>query len=225
MKKILIVDSLKTTIEKEKNILLREDIRIFTASTSEEVLKIHRSENMDLILIDLDMPKMYGDKVCSIVRSDDALKKVSILIACFNKKPDIARCQACGANAFITKPIKSEELLRNVIKFLNITERINLRIILNIAVNYKPKNRLFFVNSENISYSGLLFETEEVLKKGDKIKSSFFIGESLINTEGKVVRVVKGEPNKNHYGVQFINLSPFSKAKIKKFIENFMEGK
>jgi CheY-like chemotaxis protein len=224
MKKILIADHLKALIEKEKNILSRDDIRIFTASTGEVALKIHRSLFMDLLVIDLDMAKMNGDEVCSIIRDDDTLKNVSIILLCDNNKTDIARCQKCRANAFITKPINYDELFQKTINFLNVPYRINLRIILNVAVKGEFNDNYFFANSENISSSGMLFETDEVLAEGDKRRCSFFIGSSLITTNAKVIRVVKNESKQYHYGIQFENLADSSKAEIEKFIEKSMKG-
>jgi response regulator RpfG family c-di-GMP phosphodiesterase len=224
MKKVLIEDNLKAFIDKGKNILLRDDIRIFTASTGEVALKIHRALSMDLLVIDLDMAKMSGDEVCSIIRNNDTLKNVSIILLCDNNKSAIARCQKCRANAFITKPINYGELFQKMKKFLNVSDRISLRAILNIAIKSEVKDSYFFANSENISSSGMLFETDKVLAKGDKLRCAFFIGSSLITANVKVIRVVKKEPNQYNYGVQFINLSDSSKARMVKFIEKIMKG-
>lgn len=69
MKKILITDSLKYLVSGE-NILSRANIQIFTAASSQEILSIHKSEKADLIIIDLDMPDMPGDKLCSMLRKE-----------------------------------------------------------------------------------------------------------------------------------------------------------
>ena len=44
-----------------ENILSRANTQILTASSSQEILSIHKSEKADLIVIDLDMPDMSGD--------------------------------------------------------------------------------------------------------------------------------------------------------------------
>jgi CheY-like chemotaxis protein len=224
MKKILLSRSLKAAIEQEKGFLSREYIKIFLASSGEELFNLHKKEHVDLIVSDLDMPKVYGDKVCSLIRKDDSLKKVSIIIVCNNKKADIARCQACGANAFMTKPVNPVELVRKIIKLLHVAERISLRIILNVGMKVKSRYRFFYANSENISSKGILFETYEVLTEGENITCSFFIGNNHVTTNGKVVRAIEGAQG-NHYGAQFVNLSPLTKARIEEFVERFMEKK
>lgn len=114
MKKIIIASALKPFIEKERSILQRADFRIFTATSGEEALKIHRGEKADMIIADLDMPGIGGDKLCSVIRGDEALKKVSIIIVCTNRQSDLERCSSSGANSYITKPIVPAQLVETV---------------------------------------------------------------------------------------------------------------
>jgi response regulator RpfG family c-di-GMP phosphodiesterase len=221
MKKLLITDNLKSTIESGKSILRRKEVRLFTASSAEEVLNIHSSENVDLILTDFDIPGTGGDELCSIlkdIRSDNELRKVSIIIICDNEQSSISRSYACGANTFITKPIDSVDLFSKTIKFLNISERLGLRVILNVTVKGQSRDKYFFANSENISNSGILFWTDVAIEEGEKIKCSFFAGGHLIATNAEVIRVDKMAPDKIFYGVHFLDLTPDLKDKIDSFI-------
>jgi DNA-binding response OmpR family regulator len=225
MKKIIISDDLHSLVTNGKNILSRDDIKIFTASTGEKILRIHGMEKVDLIITGLDIRGLNGDMVCSAIRKDSELRKVSILLACDDDKSAIAKCQACGANAFITKPVDKGELLRKILKFLNVTERVSLRVILNVGVRIDVKYDFFFANSENISSSGILFVTDRELSEGDKITCSFFIGKTLISSNGIIVRIVKKSSNELYCGMRFENLPQLSKSKIEKFVKKFMKGK
>lgn len=217
-KKILIVDDLRPIVEEEKNILSRSGFSIFTATSGEEALKIHRAEKVDLIISDLNMPGMGGDELCSIIKRDDSLKNVSIIIICFNKKSEIEKCEACGANSFITKPIKPEELFRKVSGFLDAPEREGLRVLVKVTVKGAFKADFFFSTSRNISTSGILLETDKVLAKGDTITCSFFLNSKQITTDGEVMRVVKKSSDSYNYGVKFIDIAYHSKAPIEEFI-------
>src|SRR3990172_4252938 len=64
MKKVLLVDDVKLFLELEKTLLNRSNLQIFTASSGQEALEIHKREKADLILCDLYMPGMNGDEVC-----------------------------------------------------------------------------------------------------------------------------------------------------------------
>jgi DNA-binding response OmpR family regulator len=224
MKKVIISENIHTFLEKEKNILSREEIMVFKAFTGEEVLKTHRLENANIIIIDLDMPGMESDKVCKLIRKDKKLRNVSIIIVCSDNKSAISRCQECGANAFITKPVKHAELIPRIIKLLHISQRKSLRVILYIAVKVHSKYEFFYANSENISSSGMLFLTDRDIKEGSKVKCTFYIGKNMVEAEGDIVRVARKEPKRYSCGMRFITLPQPAKARIEKFITNIMEG-
>ena len=217
MKKIIIGDSLKSFIEEESDFLSRKNIKIFTASNSEEILKIHGSENADLIITDIDIPGASVGQVFSSIRKDNALKDVSTIVVC--DKSAIPRLQSCGANAFLTKPLNTEELFLMIEKFLDIPRRRKLRSVFQVSVKGKLKDAVFFANSENISSSGVFFETDEVLAKGDGITCSFFVGDRLTIINGEVVRIEKGIIGQYFYGIHFINLTPAVKTKLEDFME------
>ncbi|MDA8239048.1 MAG: response regulator [Nitrospiraceae bacterium] len=220
MKKVLIVDDLRTFIDKEKSILDRSDIKIFTATSGGEALAVHKAEKVDLIIVDLDMPGMNGDKFCSIIRRDEVLKRVSIIITCDGTESDIARIRQCKANSYITKPIRPVQFLESVGRFLDVPERKSYRVLLKARVEGKFGNEPFYCSSQNISVSGLLIETEKVLEKGDVLSCSFFLpGSECIVTDAEVMRTVRGAENSMSYGVRFLDLRPSFKAAIATFIE------
>jgi CheY-like chemotaxis protein len=120
MKKILIVDDLHTSIEKEKSILNRSDFMIFTTTSSRKALELHKSENMDLIVVDLDMPEVNGDELCFLIRKDPMMQQVSVIIVGTDSESDMNRFKRCQANAYITKPIRPLQLLEKVSQLLDI---------------------------------------------------------------------------------------------------------
>jgi CheY-like chemotaxis protein len=220
MKKVLVVDYLRAHVDKEKTILDRSDIKIFAATSVEEALALHKAEIVDVIIVALDMPDMSGDKLCSIVRRDDALKHVAVIIACSASRADIERVTRCGANAHVTKPIRPVEFLETVTRFLDVPERKSYRVLLKATVNGKFANEPFYCSSQNISVSGLLIETEKALERGDVLSCSFFLpGSECIVAGAEIMREVKGLGNTISYGVRFINLRPAFKTAIETFIE------
>ena len=85
MKKILISNSLLPLLEIGMDILSRDNIKIFAAPSADDIVKTHRIENVNLIIMELTETGDNIEKVCSIIRNDDALNKVSILLICFNQ--------------------------------------------------------------------------------------------------------------------------------------------
>ena len=221
MKKILIVDDLASFVDREKSILNRADFKIFTATSGEEALKIHKAEHMDMIVTDLEMPGIPGDKLCSIIRQDESLKNVSVIIVCSNSAADRAKVARCQANAYITKPIRPVEFLEKVSQLMDIPERQSYRVLLRVKVKGKTTAEPFFCSSRNISVTGLLIETDKILEKGDIISCSFFLPKSeCIVTDAEVMRVVKSDENTHQYGVRYLDISPQFRSSIELFIKS-----
>ena len=218
MKKIIITENLKRILEEGKHLLTRTGFIFHTATTGEEVLTLHRLEKADLILIDLHMPIISGDVLCERIRQDDFLKDVSILIVHSAKESDRQRCESCGANAVLQKPINAEILFNEVSKLLHIPKRESMRVLMKVTVKGTSNKKSFFSLSQNISSSGLLIETDSLLSKGDEITCSFFIKSFQVTAIGKIVRVFKKGQERYQYGIQFQDLDPLSKFKIEDFV-------
>ena len=218
MKKIIITENLKRILEEGEHFLTRAGFMFLTAKTGEEVLTLHRLEKADLILVELHIPIISGDILCERIRQDEFLKDVSILIVHSAKEPDRQRCESCGANAVLEKPINAEILFKEVSKLLHIPKRESMRVLMKVTVKGTADQKSFFSLSQNISSSGLLIETDSLLSKGDEITCSFFIKSFQVTARGKIVRVFKKEQNRYQYGIQFQDLDPLSKFKIEEFV-------
>jgi CheY-like chemotaxis protein len=72
----------------------------------------------DLILLDLNMPRLDGRETLSLIKSDPKLQQIPIVImTTSHNRGDIALCYELGANSFISKPVTFEGLVK-VIKTL-----------------------------------------------------------------------------------------------------------
>ncbi len=68
-----------------------------------------------LILLDLKMPKVDGMEVLSRVKSNDATKKIPVVILTSSKEdPDLSRCYELGANSYIVKPVEFDSFIHAV---------------------------------------------------------------------------------------------------------------
>ncbi|KAB2829407.1 MAG: response regulator, partial [Candidatus Dadabacteria bacterium] len=82
-------------------------------------LKKLSSETIDLILADINMPVMDGLKLVSLVRNNPSYKDIPIIIITTEgAKEDKERAMAIGANAYLAKPIQTQELIRMVSSFV-----------------------------------------------------------------------------------------------------------
>ena len=218
MKKLLLVGNIQEFMATEKNILNRACIKILTAGSGEEALDIHKTERADLIITELDMPGISGDKLCSIIRKDEELKRVSIIIVCTAAAADIVRVSRCKANSFITKPIQPKQLIATVIQLINIPERQSYRVLLKVSVNGGAAGDSFCY-SRDISATGILLQTDKTLAIGDVISCDFFLPDSSrIFTDVEIIRVTRNHDKTFLYGARYVDLSPGHKSAIQAFI-------
>ena len=71
------------------------------------------SDHFDLALIDINMPVMDGLKLISLIRGEDNLREMPIIvITTEGANEDRERALALGANEYLTKPIQANKVLR-----------------------------------------------------------------------------------------------------------------
>jgi twitching motility two-component system response regulator PilG len=124
-KKILIVEDEETILTLLSEIFgdLAEYV-VLCARDGEEALRIARVDNPDVILMDVQLPKMNGYEVCKSVKSDPAMSHTKILILSgFAQNSDWQKAQEVGAAACIAKPFSSIALVEKVEELLRSNSR------------------------------------------------------------------------------------------------------
>lgn len=126
-KKILIVDDeahIRMLIEQTLEDLEDEGVEFFSADNGEKALQLIQSEKPDLVFLDVMMPKMNGMDVCSLVKKDDSLKDVFvILLTAKGQDFDRQKGQEVGANLYMTKPFDPEAILLKAIEVLGLKQQ------------------------------------------------------------------------------------------------------
>ena len=96
--------------------------KIVEASDGVDALKKLRENRYDLIVSDINMPLMDGLKLVSMIRNDPTYRSIPIVIVTTEgSQADRDKGLALGANAYLSKPIQTNELLK-VVKELLKTE-------------------------------------------------------------------------------------------------------
>lgn len=92
---------------------------IIEAADGVDALKKMSSAKIDLILADINMPVMDGLQLVSLVRGNPVYKSIPIImITTEGAAEDRNRALSIGANAYLTKPIQTHELLKLVNTYL-----------------------------------------------------------------------------------------------------------
>lgn len=222
MKKIIISEALKLMLHKEEGFLRRADVKVFTAATNDDILSIHQAENVNLIITQLASPGISSEQLCSTIRKDERLRRVSLLLLCDDTAADRERVSRCNPNAALTHPYDVHQLLDKAQQLMDIPWRGAFRVLLSVNIEGNSREKAFFCRSENISTSGLLIETERTFAKGDHLACSFFLPDSRqLVAHGEVVRALTQTAQKslNRYGIKFFELAPEVKTAIETFVE------
>jgi len=119
MARILIVDDEKLTIRMIQALLDKNWHEIIIATDGFEGLQKAKTENLDLIILDVMMPEINGLKVCRTLKNDFRYKNIPIIIlSSLNTENDLKAGKEAGADAYITKPFDSKVLLDKVEELL-----------------------------------------------------------------------------------------------------------
>ncbi len=123
MPKILIVDDDSDNREILRARLQKGGYEILEAINGTSGLDAARTQNPDLVILDVMMPKMDGWQVCRALRDDPKTKALPvIMLTAKNQQIEEMRGWESGANEYVTKPIDYDEFMRILSKFFPIAD-------------------------------------------------------------------------------------------------------
>ena len=113
--KILIADDEPNILISLEYLMKRAGYEVHVARDGQEALDALRRERPRLILLDVMMPKKSGFEVCQELRADEAIKDTLVLmLTAKGRETDVAKGMGVGANAYVTKPFSTRELVQKV---------------------------------------------------------------------------------------------------------------
>lgn len=105
MPTILVVDDEPPILELVRYTLEDEQIRVLEAADGVQALEVAHAARPDLILLDVQMPRLDGLEVCRQLRADASLSGTRIvMLTAAGQDADRARGLAAGADEYLTKP-------------------------------------------------------------------------------------------------------------------------
>jgi DNA-binding response OmpR family regulator len=116
---ILIADDEPNIVVSLEYLMKREGYAVSVARDGEEALAAIRRDPPALVLLDVMMPKKSGFEVCQEVRADETLRHTLILmLTAKGRETDVAKGLGSGADAYMTKPFSTRELVQKVRQML-----------------------------------------------------------------------------------------------------------
>lgn len=171
-KKVLIVDDENKIVEVVKSYLEREGCVVFEAFDGKQAMEMFERINPDLIVLDLMLPDMTGEEICSIVRKKSRVP-IIMLTAKIDEKSIISGLHI-GADDYITKPFSPRELMARIYA---IFRRLNEEVV--------PLSNIISLNDDDLIIDIL---KKEIRKNGESI--------TLTSKQYKILMTLLKYPNK-----------------------------
>jgi diguanylate cyclase (GGDEF)-like protein len=217
-----ILDLLKFTFESEH-------YRVITASDGEKAAELAVKEQPDLVILDVNMPKLSGYEVCEKIRQDSSTCLIPIImLTSLSKAKDMITGIKLGADEYLNKPFDTFELVTRVeglLKRTKATLSANPLTGLPGNVTIEEEIRRRMEQKEIFAFS--YFDVDNFKAFNDKY--GFEKGDNVIRLIAVILRTAMGEiGNKNDFlgnlgGDDFVLITSQDKIKAiaERIIQNF----
>lgn len=126
---LLIEDNLIEVMKMKRTISFLElEHILFVANDGEEGLQVleDKSKLPDLIILDLNMPKVSGIEFLSILKKNDTIKHIpTVILTTSDNQKDLEECYRLGVSGYVLKPLKYDdyvEKIKNVLSYWSMNE-------------------------------------------------------------------------------------------------------
>jgi len=117
---ILIVDDEPNILISLQYLMQREGFTVSVARDGIQAIEAIEHDPPDLVLLDVMMPGKSGMEVCQHVRAQDRFRAMRIvMLSAKGRDTDVAKGLALGANAYVTKPFSTRDLVAQVRSLLS----------------------------------------------------------------------------------------------------------
>ena len=174
--------------------VLSKNYHVFTAKNGKQAMNIIMKEELDLVVSDVMMPIMDGIELTKQLKSDKSFWQLPvILLTAKNKEEDKTEAYAAGADAYITKPFKFEELEVRINALLanrkKMIEKIQAEISLQTSAEDEAQAALHLSNPDQAFITRATEVVMQHLADGDYNREAFAkdmaMGESTLYNKVK----------------------------------------
>jgi DNA-binding response OmpR family regulator len=200
-----------------KESLESRDFNVFLASNGEEAFKIYQKEKLDILVLDVMMPKKDGFTLAKEIRLQN--KRIPIIfLTAKSQTSDVLEGFQLGGNDYLKKPFSMEELIVRIKSLLNRSEfQINLETIEIGKYQFNFTKQTLSINEKTFQLTSreaeLLFQLSE--KKNELLDRTFILNKLWGNDDffnarsmdvfiSKLRKKLQQDPN-----IQIINVRGF----------------
>jgi CheY-like chemotaxis protein len=157
--KILIVEDSITQAERLKYTLEKHNYAVYHEINGLEAFNSIRLQKPAIVVSDIVMPEMDGYRFCSLLKKDENLRKIPvILLTSLSNPEDVIMALECGADGFLVKPYSEEFLISRIEYFIQNSElRENQEQNSVLEILFEKKK--YFINSSSRQILDVLLST------------------------------------------------------------------
>ncbi len=123
-RRVLIVDDEPNIVTSLEFLMRGDDYEVRVARNGEEALQLAESFRPDIVVLDVMMPQRSGFEVCQKIRENPILRDAKIImLTAKGREVEKEKGLGLGANAYVTKPFSTKELMNTVRGLLPRSER------------------------------------------------------------------------------------------------------
>jgi uncharacterized protein (TIGR02266 family) len=228
-KKILIADDVEIFLMLEKTVFNRDEFEVITARSGHSMLKVIKESEPDLVFMNLRMPEINGDDCCRIVKEDERVRHIPIVIVTDgDREEDLEKCRQSGCDDILLKPIKRHDFMSITGKFLYVKERADERCKTRLLIHYSVNSSNSFSDfTIDLNSGGLFLETSNPPTIDAPIEVKFKLptyGPTIrCKAKGAWVNEAKNRKKPDlpaGIGLQFLDLPPSDMNAIRNYISS-----
>lgn len=223
--RMLSIDDRSITTELDRAGYRKMGVAIRSAATFTEAQAVLASNTIDVIVINLDSPKLNAVSVCQVLKADENTKKIPIVATSVLERPSrLKDIMKAGCELFMEQPMPRQFFIEKIRTLLDQKTRTSKRVTHAGRVSFKLDGKDHLCEIGDLSHSGILLMTTFVLQPGTKIELSFEIPgyKKPIEVIGEAVRQIASKQgakeNLNGIGVRFIEFVGDSQKRLEKYV-------
>ena len=115
-KRILLVEDNEVNMRLVKLTLKNQNYEFIEATNAEDAIDLAEQHRPDLIILDIQLPKMDGYEVARVLKTKDSIKNIPIIaLTAHAMKGDEERVLSSGCDAYVSKPLDTNKF-RGLVK-------------------------------------------------------------------------------------------------------------
>ena len=213
---VLICDDNFAIHESLKSFLLAEGIDSISAYDGEEALSLLEKNHVDLIILDIMLPKLFGTEVCRIVRQKSNIP--IIMLSALGSEEDRIKGLQLGADDYVTKPFSPKEVVlrvQTVLRRATGTAAVKNNVLRLAELEVNTDSYTVTVNGEKIPVTSsevkmlaYLIENKDVVLSRERLLNAIwgydYVGDTRA-VDAQIKRLRKKLPDEGvHFKIQSI---------------------